>query len=209
MAGPAVFRRDHGLLHPRRLRELVVPRKGWSRGIRYLTARLRRLPGSPHSIALGFACGVLASFTPFFGLHILLAMALAWILRVSVVASALGTAVGNPLTFPLIVTTAIGVGRRLLGLAPPAAGTEEPYTTLLQPAELAARWHELLDSVLLPYAVGGMAIGFPIAVGGYLLLRSVVAGYQLARLRLRLRREQASRRRSRTVVAVKPGTLRS
>ena len=56
-----------------RLREAVLPRRGWRRGIEYLGHRVRRLPDTPHRIALGFACGVFVSFTPFFGLHFVLA----------------------------------------------------------------------------------------------------------------------------------------
>lgn len=185
----AVFRREQGILHPRRLRELVAPRKGWDRGIKYIKARLQRLPGSPHCIALGFACGVLMSFTPFFGFHILLAMLLAWMLRVSLVASALGTVVGNPLTFPIIITTSIEFGQLLLGRETSvASGTEEYYRAVLQPTELLERWNELLDVLLIPYAVGGTVIGLPMAIAGYLVLRPVVAAYQLARRRLAVKR---------------------
>ena len=181
----AIFRRKQGILHPRRLRELVAPRKGWDRGLKYVKARLQRLPGSPHSIALGFACGVLTSFSPFFGFHILLAMALAWMLRVSLVASALGTVVGNPLTFPIIITTSIEFGRLILGEDPlTSAGSKEYYETIVHPTELVQRWNEFLDVLLLPYATGGLAIGLPMAIGAYLILRPVVAAYQLARRRL-------------------------
>ncbi len=198
----AVFRREQGILHPRRLRELVAPRKGWDRGIKYIRARLQRLPGSPHSIALGFACGVLMSFTPFFGFHILLAMLLAWVMRVSLVASALGTVVGNPLTFPVIITTSIEFGQLLLGReASVAKGTEEYYRTVLQPTELVERWNELLDVLLIPYAVGGMVIGLPLAIAGYLVLRPVVAAYQLARRRLAEKRHLG--RKSRRVSAAR------
>ena len=198
----AVFRREQGILHPRRLRELVAPRKGWDRGIKYIRARLQRLPGSPHSIALGFACGVLMSFTPFFGFHILLAMLLAWMMRVSLVASALGTVVGNPLTFPVIITTSIEFGQLLLGReASVAKGTEEYYRTVLQPTELVERWNELLDVLLIPYAVGGMVIGLPLAIAGYLVLRPVVAAYQLARRRLAEKRHLG--RKSRRVSAAR------
>ena len=49
-----------------RLRQAVAPRKGFWRGMDYIGKRLRRLPDSPHRIALGFACGALASFSTFF-----------------------------------------------------------------------------------------------------------------------------------------------
>ena len=60
-----------------RLREAVLPKRGYRRGVEYLGHRVRRLPDTPHRIALGFACGVFSSFTPFFGLHIVLAAVIA------------------------------------------------------------------------------------------------------------------------------------
>lgn len=80
-----------------------------------LLRRLHRLRADPHAIAAGFASGAALSCTPLFGLHILLALGLAWLVRGHLVAAAIGTAVGNPLTFPLIVSGAYGVGAAMLG----------------------------------------------------------------------------------------------
>ena len=85
-----------------RIREFFAPRKGFWRGMDYIGKRMRRLPDSPHRIALGFACGAVASFTPFFGFHFFVAAGIAWVLRANIVASLFGTIVGNPLTFPFI-----------------------------------------------------------------------------------------------------------
>lgn len=90
-----------------------------------LIRRLSRIRADPHAVAAGFASGVALSFTPLFGLHVLLAIALAWAVRGHLVAAAIGTAVGNPLTFPVIISGAYGVGAAMLG-APDAlaeAGT--------------------------------------------------------------------------------------
>ena len=78
------------------------PKKGWRRIIKYIALRLKRLPHSPHSIALGFTLGVSAAITPFFGLHFFIGMFLAWLFRVSIFASIIGNLVGNPWTFPFI-----------------------------------------------------------------------------------------------------------
>ena len=78
------------------------PKKGWRRIIKYIGLRLKRLPHSPHSIALGFTFGVSASITPFFGLHFFIGIFLAWLFRVSIFASLIGNLVGNPWTFPFI-----------------------------------------------------------------------------------------------------------
>jgi uncharacterized protein (DUF2062 family) len=78
------------------------PSMGWLRIGNYWAHRISRLPGSSYSIASGFACGAAISFTPFVGLHFILGGFLAWSMRSNVLASAIGTSVGNPWTFPFI-----------------------------------------------------------------------------------------------------------
>jgi uncharacterized protein (DUF2062 family) len=80
------------------------------RSARYFSKRVLRLTASPHAIALGFAAGAFASFTPFIGLHFILSFVIAYIIGGNMLAAALGTAVGNPLTFPLIWATTYKVG---------------------------------------------------------------------------------------------------
>ena len=75
---------------------------GWERTLAYWIHRIRRLPGSVYSISAGIAFGASISFTPFVGLHLVLAGLLAWIFRANLLASAIGTLVGNPWTFPFI-----------------------------------------------------------------------------------------------------------
>ena len=52
------------------LRHLIWPATGWKRAIRYSAYRVRRIEGSANSIAVGVAWGVAVSFTPFYFLHI-------------------------------------------------------------------------------------------------------------------------------------------
>jgi hypothetical protein len=151
-----------------RLREVMLPRKGFLRGLDYIRKRLHRLPDSPHRIALGFACGALASFTPFFGFHIVLAVALGWAVRGNLLAAAFGTVVGNPVTFPFIAAASLELGWWIL--------SDKPMT----PGEgLSAAW--LLDNIeliFLPYLVGGILPGLATAAISYWLIGPVVAAYQ-------------------------------
>ena len=101
-------RTRHGVL--KRLRGLVWPHIGWRRAGAYCYHRLMRLKGSPHAIASGFACGAAVSFTPFIGLHFVFSAVLAWLIRGNVLAALLGTAVGNPWTFPFIWIAIYRVG---------------------------------------------------------------------------------------------------
>ncbi|NVJ90669.1 MAG: DUF2062 domain-containing protein [Methylocystaceae bacterium] len=78
------------------------PKIGWKRSSQYVGHRVARLPGTPYSIAAGFACGAAISFTPFVGLHLAGGALFAWIIRGNILASWIGTLVGNPWTFPFI-----------------------------------------------------------------------------------------------------------
>ena len=51
----------------KRLRGWLWPRAGWRRAGHYLVTRVKRMPGTPHSIAAGVATGVAVSLTPFVG----------------------------------------------------------------------------------------------------------------------------------------------
>jgi uncharacterized protein len=99
-----------------RVRVFLWPRRGWRRSSKYVLKRLLRLSGTPHAIALGVAAGVFASFTPFIGFHFLLGAVVAWLIGGNLLASALGTFVGNPITFPFIWASTFSVGNWILGV---------------------------------------------------------------------------------------------
>ncbi|MEL6198398.1 MAG: DUF2062 domain-containing protein, partial [Pseudomonadota bacterium] len=111
-----IFKRREKPSFQDRALEILYPRKGALRGMEYIGKRIRRLPDSPHRIALGFACGAFASFTPFFGFHFVVAAAVAYVIRGNLLASAFGTAVGNPITFPFIATASLHTGWWITGM---------------------------------------------------------------------------------------------
>ena len=78
---------------------------------KYILVNLKRMKGSSHEIAIGLACGISISFTPFLGLHALLALTLAWALRASMAAALIGTLFGNPWTFPFIWYFSYEIGK--------------------------------------------------------------------------------------------------
>ncbi len=78
---------------------------------KYIFLNLKRMKGSPHEIALGLACGISISCTPFLGLHALLAISLAWIINGSMAAALIGTLFGNPWTFPFIWYLSYEIGK--------------------------------------------------------------------------------------------------
>jgi hypothetical protein len=163
-----VFKRRDRAPFWNRIRQSLSPRKGWRRGYVYIAMRMQRLPDTPHRIALGFSCGVLSSFTPLFGFHILLAAALAFLTRGNVLASAVGTLAGNPVTFPLIASASFWMGSQITGIhvEPPVHGYG-----------FAWLWDNL-DAIFVPYLVGGILPGLAASVGFYLLVRPAVAAFQ-------------------------------
>jgi uncharacterized protein (DUF2062 family) len=75
---------------------------------------LRGIEATPHAIAAGFAAGIAVSLSPLIGLHFVLGAALALLTRGNLLASALGTLVANPWTFPAIWLATYQVGAVLL-----------------------------------------------------------------------------------------------
>ncbi len=171
------------------MRNFVWPRAGWQRTTKYLLHRLGRMPGSPYSIAGGFACGAAISFTPFVGLHFVLGAIWAWSTRASVASSLLGTAVGNPWTFPFIWVWIYN-----LGIWMGAGNGLDPAEEL----DFARFFGAVFNAALsfdMPYLVHTAApIWFPMLVGGipttvvawfafYFSLKPVISVYQRRRYR--------------------------
>jgi uncharacterized protein (DUF2062 family) len=98
-----------------RFRTALWPTVSFRRSFRYMTLRLWRIPGSSHSIALGCAAGVFAIFTPFLGFQMILAALIAWCFGGNVLASAVGTFAGNPLTYPVIWVSTFTLGNFFVG----------------------------------------------------------------------------------------------
>ena len=195
-----VFRRRIRLTLPERLQALVYPKGGWRRAARYVWVRLTRLPDPPQRIARGIWAGIFVSFTPFFGLHLGLGAALAFVMRGNVIAALLATLVGNPLTFPLIAVMSMQLGHFLLGnaaTAPPAAhilqafagaGAEVWNNLLAMVTPAHTDWGRLAsfyDGFLLPYLVGGLVPGVVLATAAYLAALPLIGAYQAMRLRRR------------------------
>ena len=174
-------------------RNMLWPRSGLRRSTRYLTHRVKRMPGSPYAIAAGFACGASVSMLPFPGFHFLLAALLAWSLRASIVVSAIGTVVGNPWTFPFIWLWIFELGNWILGTSSEFSG---------QSVTMRFLW-EHPSQVLIPMAVGSVPTALLTWLAFYLPLRRVIGAYQ-SRRRVRLN-DAASRFRDRARAGVKEG----
>lgn len=211
-----VFKRRKPLSLARRIRDAFYPPNGWRRAIEYFGHRLKRLPDTPHKIALGFACGVFVSFSPFFGFHFVYAALCALLVRGNVLASFLGTLVGNPLTFPFIATAALSTGRWIYGgrshgenfisvrdaFVGALDGLWQSICAMFgygDPAwdKLSQFWAELF----LPYYIGGIIPGLITATAFYFLTRPLVAAYQARRRSKLIARAQEKLRKKKEASA--------
>ncbi len=184
--------------------EVIFSFKGISRAIEYISIRLKRIPDTPHKISLGMSCGIFASFTPLFGLHFLIAGFLSYLLRANVLASLIGTFVGNPITFPIITVFNLKLGEWILGSSEYSSGDGGKifegfldfifliYKSFFTEGSIGEnnvpRMNEFLNGVFIPYSLGGLILGIFIAVISYFLLRPLVATYQKKRSALKAKR---------------------
>ena len=178
-----MFRRRVSMTFLQRAREFLWPRMGWFRVGTYLRHRVVRLPGSPYSIAAGLACGAAISFTPFIGFHFVFAALIAWLIGGNVIASAIGTTVGNPWTFPFIWWGTLRLGELILGSSRLA---DVPRQISLQ---------YIFDhpfAVLLPMSIGGVLCAVVVWIVVFFSTHCFVERYQ------RLRSQRLHRRRKGT-----------
>ncbi|RLK08133.1 DUF2062 domain-containing protein [Ruegeria conchae] len=189
--------------------EFVYPRGGWTRAFHYVKHRVRRLPDTPERIARGIGAGVFASFTPFYGLHFLVAAVLARLLNGNILAALSGTFFGNPLTYVPIGVVSLQTGHFLLGtryrehdthglmgkFADAMGDLKDNCIAMFTGRE--ADWHGLsrfYDDVFFPYMVGGVIPGIVAGVVcGYLSLPLIRTYQQRRRSRIKAKFEQIKR----------------
>jgi uncharacterized protein (DUF2062 family) len=186
-----LFRRRDPADWREKLRVAVWPRRSWGRSIKYLAKRVLRLTASPHAIAGGIAAGVFASFTPYMGLHFLIAFAVAYIIAGNMVAAAMGTFFGNPLSFPFIWAATYSTGNFILS---GNTGEGGPHETLRMLKEInfwdvglsgvsdvvASIW----EPVLKPMTVGAVPLGVAVGVLAYVITRWSAVAFQLSRRKM-------------------------
>lgn len=183
-----MFRRRTRRSLPDRIRESLWPRAGWRRWTTYLTHRVRRMPGTPHRIAAGLAAGAAVSCAPLPGVHFLLAVVLALATRGSPLTSLIGTAFGNPWTFPILWGAAYRIGAAVVpGASADATPGATEFGDLLRvvPGTLASldlsTLAERLLPVWLPAMAGSLPLGLAVWIAVYASSRRAVAAYRKRR----------------------------
>lgn len=144
---------------------------GWRRTLAYFWHRLQRIPGTPSSIAAGFAVGCGIAMTPFYGMHIVTAALVAWAIRGNIFASVLGSQLANPWTAPPLWYGAYYVGAWMNGI-----------DTTGHPPNFVAMFKGLTESVMnvdvhmfaervwpvfSPMVIGSIPLGIAVGVVSY------------------------------------------
>ncbi|MCR9126296.1 MAG: DUF2062 domain-containing protein [Rhodobacteraceae bacterium] len=173
--------------------DFLYPRGGWRRAFQYVRHRVHRLPDSPERIARGIWAGVFTTFTPFYGLHFLVAAVIARVMQGNLLAALMATFFGNPLTYVPIGLIALETGHWLLGhdfderhhrsfvgkFADAGRDLKDNFVALFngQPRD----WHGLsvfYDEVFFPYLVGGVVPGVIAATISFYLSLPLIRAYQ-------------------------------
>jgi hypothetical protein len=149
-----LFKRRNPLPLLEKIKNILWPGMGWKRTAKYYKNRTIRIQDSAHAIAAGLAIGCAVSWTPAFGTHLIQCLFFCWLFRANWLAAFLGTAFGNPWTFPVLWWISYQVGHGLFDLM----GWGMMFQELNDPIPLET----MPDSpvrTLLPMLIGGFVMG--------------------------------------------------
>ena len=139
--------------------------------------RLLAIDDPPERTALAFSIGVFIAFSPFLGLHTILATVIAFLFRFNKIAIYTGTFVNNPLlTLVPIIIGSYAVGALILGrpLGIPAEGVEILKDPHIFSGEYYHRIFVQSWDLVVPFAVGGMVLSIVCSLLAYpLTLRAL------------------------------------
>jgi uncharacterized protein (DUF2062 family) len=112
---------------------------------------------STHEISFGVAVGIFVGFIPLIGTHTVLAIALAYFLRLNTLIVLLGTQICNPLSFPFMIFISAEIG-----------------SLILNGGFLAVKFSRHIDYLhlyLWPIIVGSVVLGIVVSALSYFLVR--------------------------------------
>ncbi len=133
----------------------------------YYFLKLIRVKDSKDKLAIGFACGSMVSFSPFIGFHFLLAVFFAYILRGNIVASLIGTFVGNPFTFPFIWIFIYKVGNIFFK-------NDQNFSLELTFQSLFNQGYD----ILIPMMIGSLIVSIPIWFISYYIVKFLMTSFK-------------------------------
>jgi uncharacterized protein (DUF2062 family) len=146
--------------------------------------RLLAIDDPPERTALAFSIGIFIAFSPFLGLHTIVATLLAFIFKFNKIAIYTGTFINNPfLTLVPIIVISYAVGAFILGrpLGIPPEGIE----LLKNPAIFSGEYYRKIFVqswyIVEPFAVGGMVLSIVCSLVAYPLTLRALRAYRRRR----------------------------
>lgn len=157
---------------PRQTDEKIGLVNRTKRFVRYWFLRLVRIQATPHSIAIGLAAGVFVGLLPVLPFQTVLAIALAFAVRGSKIAAALGTWVSNPLNWVPFYLLFYKIGKAVVPFDVPPFRPSE-----LEMIEMLHVGWKFFTAMM----AGGLIIAIPSAIASYFLGKKLIEIYQRRR----------------------------
>lgn len=149
--------------------------------------RLLAIDDPPERTALAFSIGIFIAFSPFLGLHTILATVIAFAFRFNKVAIYTGTFINNPfLTLVPIIVASYAVGAFVLGR--PLRIPDEGIELLKDPHLLTRDYYRRLfvqswNNIVWPFSVGGMILSVVCSLVAYPITLWALRKHRLRRKR--------------------------
>jgi uncharacterized protein (DUF2062 family) len=164
------------------MKKIIRKKRRKHKVLRYLEYKILHIQDSPHKISLGVGLGLFIAWTPFLGLHILMALVLSVLLRANKFAALVSIWVSNVFTFAVIYYPAYLVGRFVLQLFPwhenmSKERVSELFNDLFRPGNMItgfftkdywSRFWTLTSSIGTELWLGCFLVGGLVAVAGYI-----------------------------------------
>ena len=143
--------------------------------------RLLAIDDPPERTALAFSIGVFIAFSPFLGLHTIMATLIAFLFRFNKVAIYTGTFINNPfLTLVPIIIASYAVGAFILGR--PLSIPDEGLELLKNPRLLSGDYYQQLFvqswTIVWPFSVGATALSVVCSLLAYPLTLRALRAYR-------------------------------
>ncbi len=167
----------------------------WGR-FRKRVAAVLHLDEEPSRLAAGMAVGVFVGLTPFYGLHTLLALAVAFVFRLNKAATVTGAWINLPWFAPFIYGFCLTLGQAILsgdfsrfswtsmGALAEGAGA---YLRASPREHAGALWHAVWDMLFVaskPLFVGTTLVGVVLAIATYFVTLEAVRDVRRLRHRI-------------------------
>jgi uncharacterized protein (DUF2062 family) len=131
---------------------------------RWFIDRVKKLRGDPHYVAMGMAIGIFVSITPTIPFHTVIAITLAFALKGSKPAAAIGVWFCNPVTAPFFYLGSYKVGMFILGKSAPF---DAKYESVLELMKLGM-------DVTIAMIAGGVTLGILPGIAAFFITRKII-----------------------------------